>query len=216
MISLKAVLLSVCLLFYIPTFAGSITKITSKNGEVILKNGKKISGELHFFYRSDLLKIKINDHLSKALTPHQVDRFKFYDKNFNSERIFVSVPKVFSNTYHHGFFEVISSGEFNVIGKLLYENKAYKSIYRNPRLKSNKVVKSSLVTHDFYIFYENKLIPLEQHLATLRHEDEEISSFIESKQLRLNQIPDQLKVVTFYNKKSANNDFFMQKFIKKK
>lgn len=212
---LKAMLLSMCLLFYVPTFAGSIAKITSKNGKVILKNGKKISGELHFFYRSDLLKIKVSASLSKALTPHQVDSFTFYDKNFKSDRTFISVPKGFSHTPHHGFFEVISSGEFKVIGKLVYENKAYKSIYRNPRLKSHKVFVPRLITHDFFVFYPNKLIPLEQLLTTLCKKDEETASFIESKKLKLNHIQDQLKIIAFYNEKLANKNFYIQEFLVK-
>ena len=215
MIVLKAMLLSICLLFYIPTFAGSIAKISSKNGKVILKDGKKITGELHFFYRSDLLKIKVSTHLTKAFTPHQVESFTFYDKNFKSDRTFVSVPKEFSNTSHHGFFEVISSGTFRVIGKLIYENKAYKSIYRNPRLKSHKVFVTRFITHNFFVFDPDKLIPLRQHLVALRKVDEDISSFIETKKLKLNFIQDQLKIVAFYNEKLANNNFYIQKLLDK-
>lgn len=210
--SLRAMLLSVCLLFYIPIFAGDIAKISSKNGMVLLKSGKKISGELHFFYRSDLIKIKINANISKAFTSHQVDRFSFYDKCFDVERVFISVSKKDFNAPPHGFYEIISSGSLNVIGKLKFENKALKSIYINPRLKSHKVFVRRIITHDYFVTHINKLIPLKQHLKELCLKDEEVSGYIASNHLILGDIDDQLKIIAYYNEKSDNNDFFMQEF----
>jgi len=195
----KAWLTGISLIFCLPVFAGHIMKISSKNGVVILKNGEKITGELYFFYKTDLIQIKESNQLNKAFTAHQVDKFRFYDEKF------------------YGFYEVISWGEIEVLGKLKFEDKSHMSIYKNPRLASNKVFVPKLIAHDYYVYHDADFMPLkefhEQVLSKLYRKDEDLAKYVETEIINVNDVYNQLKIIAHYNQSISNDNYNFQQFI---
>ena len=200
-------LLCLCLLFCTPTFSRDISKISSKNGVIILKSGKKFSGELHFFYKSDLVQVKIKQNQSRAFTAHQVAKFRFYDENFNTDRVFISVDTRNTSKNSHiksGFYELISWGEIEVIGKLKYEDKSVIELYKNPRLQSNKAFVPKLISHEYFVYFGNTIQSLnnfrKNYFSEMRNEYDEINQFIKKESLNINDIYDQLQIIAYFNK----------------
>ncbi|MBT30292.1 MAG: hypothetical protein CMO01_11585 [Thalassobius sp.] len=212
-------LLCLCIFCCVPIFARDISKISSKNGVVILKSGEKYTGELYFFYKSDLIQIKLKDNQSKAFTAHQVAKFRFYDENFNTDRVFISIDSKTSgleSKIKPGFYELISWGEVEVIGKLKFEDNSAIDYYKNPRLASNKAYVPKLISYDYFVYYANQIQTLsefkKEFFSTIIKEFSEVDQFIKDENLNLNDIYAQLKFIAFFNKHMMPINYDMKDF----
>ncbi len=214
----KIGLLGLALLFCTPLFAKNIAKISSKNGMVILKNGEKISGELHFYYRSELIQIVESSKKSKAFTAHQVDRFRFYDDKFETDRIFISLELQQQSYKGSGFYEVISWGAIEVLGKLKYEDKSHLDVYKIQDSKTERAFLPRLIAHDYFVFYEDGFLPLKQYhkkvLSNMCEENETLAEYIKTEHIYENDVYGQLQIIAYYNEKVSDINYDMREFIK--
>ena len=214
---LKTSLLGFCLFFCMSTFAGDFSEISSKNGIVILKSGEKISGQIRFFYKSDLLQVVVNAQQSKAFTAHNVDRFRFYDERFDTDRVFVSVDLRNHGYGKHGFYEVISWGSIEVLGRLKYQDKSYTNIYETSILDVDDMFVPKLIAHDYYVYYKDEFLPLkkfyEQVLEKYCEKDGELIEYLKSEHLNHNDVYTHIRIIAYYNQKAADQNFDMAVFL---
>lgn len=218
MIFFKTGLLGFGLLLCVPIFANSVSKISSKNSIIILKSGERVSGEIHFFYKSDLIQVFEGAKKSKAFSAHQVDRFRFYDDKFETDRVFVSLDLSSEGYGKSQFYEVISWGAIEVLGRLKYEDKSHMHIYKNPRAKVDDVFVPKLIAHDYLVYHQEGFIPLKkfykQVLVKACQEDEDLSVFLKKEGImNANDVYAQLRIISYYNQKVSDNNFDMEAFI---
>jgi len=218
MIFFKTSLLGLSLLFCAPIFANSVSKISSKNSIVILKNGEKVSGEIHFFYKSDLIQILEGTKKSKAFSAHQVDRFRFYDEKFETDRVFISLDLNAQGYGKSQFYEVISWGAIEVLGRLRYEDKSHMHIYKRPRGKVDNAFVPKLITHDYLVYHQEGFLPLKKFykevLIKACEEDTDLSIFLKKEGImNTNDVYAQLRIISYYNQKASNANFDMEAFV---
>lgn len=214
----KTSLLGFSLLISIPILANSVSKISSKNSIVILKNGERVSGEINFFYKSDLIQLLEGPNKSKAFTAHQVDKFRFYDEKFETDRVFISLDLSSQGFGKSQFYEVISWGAIEVLGRLKYEDKSHMHVYKKPKPKVNDVFVPKLIAHDYFVYYKERFLPLKYFykkvLIKACDEDTSLSEYIRKEGiLNTNDVYAQLRIISYYNQKVSDKNFDMQTFI---
>ncbi|WP_080241401.1 hypothetical protein [Spirosoma rigui] len=87
-------------------------------GELFLKNGTTLTGELNYNWKAEVVQLK-QDDVIKAFSAFQVRSFRFFDDKLNTLRIFTSVQHPVRLSFRRPvFMEQVMTGSMTVYRRL--------------------------------------------------------------------------------------------------
>ncbi len=158
-------------------------------GVLVTVDGEVQQGELAFQV-SEIVLLKVADEVT-VFPAHKVHSFRYYDLEENINRKFVSRASSLDN--HFAFYEVVVSGKAGVIRKC-------KSIRVSNQKKSDKY------GYDYFVFFENNLVSLNQFrnkvYPDLITSSNQMETLIKDHRLNPNRKADAIQIIQLYNKVS--------------
>lgn len=165
--------------------ASDLTKWSE--GIIVMADGEVRQGELAFQV-SDIVLFKAAGEVT-VFPAHKVRSFRYYDRQANVNRRFVS--RLRSTEKTASFYEVVVWGEVSVMRKLNYQT-------ISNREKSDKY------DYDYFICFQSKLVPLRnfrnQVYPNLISNSSQVERLINAHHLNPNNQADAIQIVQLYNK----------------
>lgn len=183
----------VLILFYVyASLFGQAYANNYYDGVVVLSNKEVIVGRVSVV---SFQVVVVESSASRDVYPsHQVREVRFFDKEHNINRKFISLPISDNFANEFSFFEEIVFGEALVL--------------RKPKRNSCINETLSVLDHsdfDYYIVWEGNLIPTNRFSKEVFPQvrqlyETEVTSYMADKKLNLYRAGDVIELIRFYNK----------------
>jgi len=175
-------------------------------GTAILKDGRKVSGHLHYDFKTGVLRLKPQTEdikaKSLALTAQNTNYFHFFDELFRQERLFVSELIPEGDRYQRAtFLEVLIQGQISVLGKLKHLNtRAFDQV--SNAIRPNSIF-GNPIDYEYFILHNDKLSQItsfKKQLLPIFDEDiDKIELYIKEKNLKKHDHWHQLVIISYFN-----------------
>jgi hypothetical protein len=156
-------------------------------GQVKLKNGKVMLGEISYEYGQDAIMLKVADG-TMVIPAFKLNEFSFREGKYNNERRFKPVHYSKGAAKVYEFYEVVIEGAMSLL-------KQQQSVWYSGR--------QEVVVYDYYVLKDDELMPINEfrrHVyPSLKKASPSLKEFVKQNKLRASNIDHNIKVIVFYN-----------------
>jgi len=156
-------------------------------GVIVLRNEKIVSGEVALAGNHDLVLFRKGDTVS-VYPAHKIKSVFFYDtkQNINHRLVSVKEERLTHPVYH--LYEIVLQGELSVWRK-----------------QTSPVANSDKFDFDYFVRFDNQLLPLQQFRHKVYHElletsREALLTFVSRENLDAGQPAHAIRIIEFYNR----------------
>jgi len=183
-----------------PVFSQTVEDIDWKEGALLTKELDSIVGKIHLDWETNEVLIS-NPEKFRALTPHQVLSFFFYDDDLELFRYFATYR---GQDYQPKIFEQLLVGNYHFIRKLetvefeLYEPNFYDPSGDYPWISRPMNDRKA----NYYIWIDEQLIRVQnfkRQILRLTLNAQELKEFVDQNELSYKKRRDQARIIQFLN-----------------
>lgn len=176
------------------------------SGSLTLNDGTIIEGKIKYDLESDMLHLNVGGN-TRTYVASQIEKFSVFQRDIKRQRDFVSIPFETKSGYKRPkLFELVYQ---NNISLFVREVNSYSNQTRVNPLATNGVgrlhaVRVGVVNYKYYLANDKgSLKPVDKGVKGVSRSfdnyQREIRSFIRSNKLKVKEIEDMVKVVSYYN-----------------
>ena len=175
-------------------------------GELTLNDGITLEGKIKYDLETDALHLNSGGN-TRTYVANQIEKFHIYQRDIKRQREFISIPFETKAGYKRPkFFEIVYQ---NATSLLVREVNSFSNQTRVNPLATHGVgrlhrVRVGVVNYDYFLVDNQGNLKLVDKgvkgvARSFENHQKELKSFIRANKLRVKEIDDMIKLVTFYN-----------------